>query len=453
MQTGKILVVDDNKNALSALKMLLQLEFEAVVAISNPNLIMTELKKNDMDVVLLDMNFSAGINTGNEGLYWLGEIKKAFPATEVIMITAYGDVELAVKALKKGAADFILKPWENEKLLATLMATLKLRRSNIRIEELQQREQTLKKGLNQEHRHILGSSSGMLKLMQTIAKVARTDANVLITGENGTGKELVAQEIHRRSERSDELLVAVDMGTIPESLFESELFGHKKGSFTDAQEDRVGKFQLAHKGTLFLDEIGNLPMAMQSKLLTVLQNRTVIPVGFNQPVPVDIRLICATNCDLEQLVAQQRFREDLLYRINTIWIEVPPLRERGGDIELLTMFFLTYFEKKYRKPKLTISSQAMQKLSEYQWPGNVRELQHTIEKAVILCDSAALNADDFIFRPIGRLSDTSCLTLEEMEKHMIEMALEKHNGRHTAVANQLGISRQTLYNKIKRYDL
>lgn len=453
MQTGKILIVDDNKNTLSALKMLLQLEFESVIAIANPNLILSELQKADMDIVLLDMNFSAGINTGNEGLYWLSEIKKSNPTTEVVMITAYGDVELAVKALKKGAADFILKPWENEKLLATLMATLKLRRSNIKVEELKQREQTLIKGLNQEHRQILGSSPEMLKLMQTIAKVAKTDANVLITGENGTGKELVAQEIHRRSERSNELIVAVDMGAIPETLFESELFGHKKGSFTDAREDRMGKFQLAHMGTLFLDEIGNLPLAMQSKLLTTLQNRTVIPVGSNEPVPVNIRLICATNCNLENLVSQQRFREDLLYRINTIWIEVPPLRERGGDIELLALFFLSYFEKKYRKPKLSISPQAMQKLKEYLWPGNVRELQHTIEKAVILCDSTKLNEDDFIFRPSGKLSEASFLTLEDMEKHMIEMALEKHNGKHTAVANQLGISRQTLYNKIKRYDL
>jgi transcriptional regulator with PAS, ATPase and Fis domain len=292
-----------------------------------------------------------------------------------------------------------------------------------------------------------------LNMMQTIAKVAKTDANVLITGENGTGKELVAHEIHQRSERSNELLVSVDMGAIPETLFESELFGHKKGSFTDAHEDRMGKFQLAHKGTLFLDEIGNLPHAMQSKLLTALESRTIIPLGSNQPVPIDIRLICATNCDLEQLVSQQKFREDLLYRINTIWIEVPPLRERGGDIELMTIFFMKYFEKKYRKPPLKISSQAIGKLVGYPWPGNVRELQHTIEKAVILSDTDILKPDDFEFKPMGKLAGASFLTLEEMEKHMIEAALEKHNGKHTAVANQLGISRQTLYNKIKRYDL
>jgi DNA-binding NtrC family response regulator len=453
MQTGSILVVDDNKNALSALSMLLQLEFETVETLANPNLIIAALKKDDFDIVLLDMNFSAGINSGNEGLYWLGEIKKASPTTEVVMITAYGDVELAVKAIKNGAADFILKPWENEKLLATLQSALKLRNSIVQVAALKQREKTIKKELNQESRHFLGSSPGILNMMQTIAKVAKTDANVLITGENGTGKELVAHEIHRRSERNNELLVSIDMGAIPETLFESELFGHKKGAFTDAHEDRIGKFQLAHKGTLFLDEIGNLPHALQSKLLTTLQSRTIIPIGSNQAVPVDIRLICATNCDLDELVTQLKFREDLLYRINTIWIEVPPLRERGGDIELLALFFLSYFERKYRKPPIKISSQALQKLSAYPWPGNVRELQHAIEKAVILCDSGTLKPDDFVFKTSGKLSAASFLTLDEMEKHMIEAALDKYNGKHTAVANQLGISRQTLYNKIKRYDL
>jgi DNA-binding NtrC family response regulator len=453
MQSGKILVVDDNKNALEALSMLLQLDFERVVTLTSPNQIRSMLEREDFDIVLLDMNFSAGINTGNEGLFWLGEIKKRKPETEVVMITAYGDVKQAVQALKSGAADFILKPWENEKLLATLQSTLKLKRSNVQVEELKQREKNLKKELNQEQRHILGSSSGILNMMQTIAKVAKTDANVLITGENGTGKELVACEIHRRSERSNELLISIDMGAIPETLFESELFGHKKGSFTDAHEDRTGKFQIAHKGTLFLDEIGNLPHALQSKLLSVLQNRTIVPIGSNQPVPVDIRLICATNCDLDQLVEQQKFREDLLYRINTIWIEVPPLRERGGDIEILAMFFLSYYEKKYRKSSLRISSQAMQKLKAYPWPGNVRELQHTIEKAVILSDSGTLKPDDFIFKSTGKSAVSNFLTLEEMEKHMIEAALDKHNGNHKTVANQLGISRQTLYNKIRKYDL
>jgi DNA-binding NtrC family response regulator len=453
MQAGKILIVDDNKSALSALRMLLQLEFETVVTIANPNQIMLELKKDDFDVVLLDMNFSAGINSGNEGLFWLGEIKNAAPSIEVIMITAYGDVELAVKALKLGAADFILKPWENEKFLATIKSIFKLRCSTRQVEELKQREQIIKRELNQEQRPVIGSSPGIVHMMQMISKVAKTDANVLITGENGTGKELVAREIHRTSERHRELLVTVDMGAIPDTLFESELFGHKKGSFTDAKEDRIGKFQLADAGSLFLDEIGNLPFSLQSKLLAILQNHTITPVGSNQEVQVDIRLISATNSDLEQLVAQQKFREDLLYRINTIWIEVPPLRERGKDIELLAGYFLKYYEKKYRKTALKISTQAMHKLMKYQWPGNVRELQHMIEKAVILGDSGTFKPDDFIFKSGTRMVTASLLTLEEMEKNMIEAALERFNGKHTAVANQLGISRQTLYNKIKLYDL
>lgn len=452
MQNGKILVVDDNKNALSALKMLLQLEFATVVTLANPNLILSSLDKEDYDIVLLDMNFSAGINTGNEGLYWLAEIRKNAPTTEVVMITAYGDVELAVKALKNGAADFILKPWENEKLLATLKATLKFRHSNKQVEALQQQTQILKRGLNQELPHILGTSPCMLQMMQTISKVAKTDANVLITGENGTGKELVAHEIHRRSERHEELLIGVDMGAIHENLFESELFGHKKGAFTDAFEDRVGKFQLAHRGTLFLDEIGNLPHALQSKLLTALQNREIIPVGSNQPVNIDIRLICATNCDVEDMVEKQLFREDLLYRINTICIEVPPLRERGDDVEMLAQFFLTSFERKYRKNKLILGQKALQKLRTYAWPGNVRELRHTIEKAVILNDSGTLKPDDFVFRSSAKLPGVG-YTLEEMEKHLIEATLEKFKGKHAPVAHQLGISRQTLYNKIKRYDL
>lgn len=453
MHEGKILIVDDNKNTLSALRMLLQLEYELVVAISNPNLMMAELRKNDFDIVLLDMNFSAGINTGNEGLFWLSEIRKVAPTTEVVMITAYGDVTLAVKALKEGAADFILKPWENEKLLATLRSIYKLRRSNREVEELKLRERTIKRELSQDQRAILGSSTGIRNMMQMVAKVANTDANVLITGENGTGKELVAWEIHRRSARSSELLVSVDMGAIPETLFESELFGHKKGAFTDAHEDRIGKIQLAHKGTLFLDEIGNLPHALQSKLLTALQSRTILPVGSNQPVAVDIRLISATNGDLERLVAEHAFREDLLYRINTIWIEVPPLRERGGDIELLTRFFLDTFSRKYRKPPLKINAKALRKLSAYTWPGNVRELQHTIEKAVILNDRGTLTADDFIFRSSMRSTGGSYQTIEEMEKHMIEKALTQHNRKLSAVASQLGLSRQTLYNKIKKYDL
>lgn len=453
MKTGNILVVDDNKSALSAINLLLQYEFNQVVCISNPNQIQSELRKHDFDVALLDMNFSAGLNTGNEGLYWLSEIKKLAPTIEVVMITAYGDVELAVKALKRGAADFILKPWDNEKLVATLKSSLKLRKSNLQVEELKSRESLLKKELNRDRQMMIGSSPGMQKVMQMVNKVAKTDANVLITGENGTGKELIAREIHNLSNRAQELLVTVDMGAIPENLFESELFGHKKGAFTDAREDRVGKFQLAHKGTLFLDEISNIPLQLQHKLLVTLQNRTIFPVGSNKPADIDIRLISATNGNLEQMVEGQQFREDLLYRINTIRIELPPLRDRGEDIELLATHFLKTYQHKYKKPCLRLGAQALRKLNAYHWPGNVRELQHTIEKAVILCDSDILGAEDFMFKPATKSIQSSIQTLSDMEKEMIVNALDKYNGNFSLVAEKLGITRQTLYNKIKRFGL
>jgi DNA-binding NtrC family response regulator len=453
VKEGRILIVDDNKSALSALRLLLQIDFELISTLSNPNHIASELGKNEYDLVLLDMNFSAGISTGNEGLYWLDEIKKLAPATEVIMITAYGDVELAVKALKRGAADFILKPWENEKLIATLHSAYKLRQSNLKVNSLMQREKSLKREFNSEHRIMVGNSPAMLRVMKMIQKVAKTDANVLITGENGTGKELIAREIHNKSHRSQEIMVTVDMGAIPETLFESELFGHKKGSYTDAHEDRIGKIQLADKGTLFFDEIGNLSFPMQSKLLVALESRTIVPVGSNMPVPVDIRLISATNRNLDELTAAQHFRNDLLYRLNTIRIEIPPLRDRGEDIEMLANFFLKGFEKKYNKSTLNINQQAIGKLKSYSWPGNIRELQHTIEKAVILAESGTLKPEDFAFKSSTRKLYGVPATIEDMEKTLIEEAMEKHNGNITAVADQLGISRQTLYNKMKRYDL
>ncbi|WP_243347391.1 sigma-54-dependent transcriptional regulator [Parabacteroides sp. FAFU027] len=450
MNPGKILVVDDNKSALSALNMLLQFEFKTVVTLSSPNQIVAEMQKTDFDIVLLDMNFKSGINTGNEGIYWLDNIKKAYPDVEVIMITAYGEVELAVKAIKHGATDFILKPWENEKLLATLHSAMRLRSSGKEIATLKQREQSLKNELNPEPCELLCSSPVMQQVLRTIDKVARTDANVLITGENGTGKEVIAREIHLRSNRSKELMVTVDMGAVHEHLFESELFGHKKGAFTDARDDRTGKFVLANRGTLFLDEIANLPLPSQSKLLVALQNRAIVPLGANQPVPIDIRLITATNANLDALVEKQLFRQDLLYRINTIRIEVPPLRERGDDIELLAGFFLKRFAKKYQKPNLRLNPQIIRKLMKYPWPGNVRELQHTIEKAVILCEGENLSPDDFNLRcPVG--TSSAPLTLEALERQLIEAAMDRHNGNLSAAASELGISRQTLYNKISRY--
>jgi DNA-binding NtrC family response regulator len=452
-KTGKILIVDDNKSALSALDILLQFEFEEIITLSNPNRISEKLKQTEFDIVLLDMNFTAGVNTGNEGLYWLQQIKKLAPSTEVVMITAYGDIELAVKALKMGAADFTLKPWENEKLIATLKAVLRIRRSGIEVNKLKEREKNLKQQWNKEHKTIVGNSPTIEKVFQLVNKVADTDANVLITGENGTGKELVANEIHRKSGRSHEMMVSVDMGAIHENLFESELFGHKKGAFTDAKENRTGKFQLADKGTLFLDEIGNLPQPLQSKLLVALQNRAVFPVGSDQQIPVDIRLISATNRNLDELIKTGDFREDLLYRINTIHIHVPPLRERGEDIELLASAFLGRYAKKYQKNNLRLGSQSIKKLMKYHWPGNVRELQHTIEKAVILAETDTLTANDFLFQGRTQVKKERDKTLEEMEKEMIVRAVDKHNGNLTAAAEKLGVSRQTLYNKIKRYDL
>lgn len=452
MKAGKILIVDDNKSALSALSIMLQSEFEEIVCLSNPNLIHSELERHDFDVALLDMNFSAGLNTGNEGLYWLREIKKISPTLEVIMITAYGDVELAVKALKLGSTDFVLKPWDNEKLLATLKSTLKLRQSHQQVHELQQRESFLKGELDKKNEFI-GQSAVMQKVMRMVEKVAVTDANVLITGENGTGKAVIADFIHRLSKRHKGLLMNVDMGAIPETLFESELFGYKKGAFTDAKEDKAGKFQLANKGTLFLDEIGNLTLPLQAKILVALESRTVFPLGNSQPVAVDIRLIAASNADLESRVHTGSFRQDLLYRINTIQIELPPLRERDEDIELLATHFLKVFKKKYQKQELRLGTQALKKLNNYHWPGNVRELQHTIEKAVILSETEVLMPADFDLKAVKNASHKDLPSLSEMEKDLIINAMDRYAGNLSLVSEKLGITRQTLYNKIKRYAL
>lgn len=450
MAEGNLLIVDDNPGVLSALKLFLQNEFKTVAILAHPGQLSTYLITNPVDVLLLDMNFSAGVNSGNEGLFWLKEVKKQAQNVEVVMFTAYGDVEIAVNALKLGAADFVLKPWENEKLLATLKAALRLRLSKKEINQLKQREQSLIQNFNADGPLLMGASPAMQQVFSMIEKVARTDANVLITGENGTGKELVAREIHRRSSRAEELLVTVDMGAITETLFESELFGHVKGAFTDAKQDRIGKFQLADKGSLFLDEIGNLPLPLQSKLLNALQSRSVVPVGSNQVIPIDIRLISATNCSLEDMVRQKSFREDLLYRLNTIHIHVPPLRERGEDIEWLAVAFLKQFERKYRRKSLKFSTSALRKLVKHSWPGNVRELLHTIEKAVILADDAVIKAEDFYFGNALNAMDDNAETLEQMEQRIIRAALDKNHDNFSLAAKQLGISRQTLYNKLKR---
>lgn len=451
MAKGNILIVDDNKSILSALEIFLTPEFQTITTLSDPNRIPTELRKKEYNLVILDMNFNAGLNTGNEGIYWLGRIKESNPEISVVMITAFGDIELTVKALKMGATDFFLKPWDNNKLLATLKSALQLNWSKKEVNQLKEKEKGLKTEMNREQKFIIGSSPQLIQMLNMVRKVAKTDANVLITGENGTGKELIAHEIHRLSERSQEVLVSVDMGAITETLFESELFGHVKGAFTDARENRPGKFEVADKGSLFLDEIGNLSFHLQAKLLAAIQNRQISRIGSNQTIPVDIRLICATNKKLESMVHEGLFREDLLYRINTIQIEVPPLRERGNDVLVLTDFFLKKYSSKYNKTSLKINQQAQDKLLKYPWPGNIRELQHTIEKAVILSEGNVLKADDFFMKQVfsGRTNETD-LTLEEMEKRMINVAIEKNNGNLSAAADQLGITRQTLYNKIKK---
>lgn len=443
MIPSTILIVDDSKYVLTSLELLLENEFGEILTASNPNQIDSLLATSPVDLVILDMNFKAGVNNGNEGLFWLKRILEKDPHMPVIMLTAYGDVGLAVKAMKTGATDFILKPWDNAKLIQVISDTLKESSRPAASPTPRKREQAM----------VLGSSPAMMKLLKTVGKVAKTDANILITGENGTGKEMLAREIHRLSHRNRMEMVSVDMGAISESLFESELFGHEKGAFTDAKECRIGKFEAADKSTLFLDEIANLSFALQAKLLATLQNREITRVGTNRKIPVDIRLITASNQDLSALVKQGAFREDLLYRINTIHLTLPPLRERGEDVLLLTDFFLKKYCAKYKRPGLKIQDQALHKLRSYAWPGNIRELQHTIEKAVILCEGEEIKAKNILSRqsPGTPFNDNPNLT--EIEKSVIEATIARNNGNLRASAEQLGISRQTLYNKIKRFNL
>lgn len=445
---GTILVVDDNKGILTAVQMLLGTCFEKVITISTPNKIKATLHDENIDVVLLDMNFSAGINTGNEGLFWLSEIKKEDASIQVVLFTAYADIDLAVRGIKEGAADFVVKPWDNAKLLETLKTAYNIRTSNRKGIVIADNKLVVSK----ESGMFWGESNAMQQLRSLIEKVARTDANILVTGENGTGKEMLAREIHLLSNRKKETLVPVDMGAITETLFESELFGHVKGAFTDARADRPGKFEVADNGTLFLDEIGNLSYHLQAKLLTALQRRSIVRVGSNTPIPVNIRLICATNRDLQEMVQKGDFREDLLYRINTIHVEIPPLRERPEDIVPLTEIFLSKYANIYGKAAMRLSPDAKEKLKAQPWFGNIRELEHTIEKAVIIAEGSVL--DDFDFpRPKKEPATKEATTLEEMEYNMIKNAMDKYSGNLSLVASQLGISRQTLYNKIKRYEL
>ena len=443
-KSGTIIIVDDNKGVLASLELLLENYFSKILTASNPNQITTLLTTRRIDVVILDMNFSAGINNGNEGLYWLGHIRQMAPTLPVVMLTAYGDVELAVKALKNGAADFLLKPWDNQTLIDKVTEAYRSRKAP---------ERTAKVDRAEGFEMLVGRSPAMLQLMKVVSKVARTDANILITGENGTGKEILAREIHRLSPRGALPMLNVDMGAISESLFESELFGHERGAFTDARESRPGKFEAAHGSTLFLDEIGNLPLGLQAKLLAALQNREVTRLGSNRKIPVDIRLIAATNRNLPEMVAQSLFREDLFYRINTIQIEIPPLRNRREDIALFVDYFLKKYTDLYGRPGLILHPQALEKLANYDWPGNIRELQHTIEKAVILAEKNVIRASDLFIRPGKALSFSEVPNLEEVERQAILAAITQNEGNLTAAAEQLGVSRQTLYNKMKRFNL
>ncbi len=455
---GKILVIDDDEDILHAARLFLKQHVSSVQTEKSPDKIPALLAGDSYDVILLDMNFARGATTSQEGFYWLGKILEHDPAAVVIMITAYGDVELAVKAIKEGATDFILKPWQNEKLLATISAALSLRNSRKEAETFRYRQKQLSADLDQPYHDFIGSSPVMRSLFGTVEKVARTEANVLILGENGTGKELVARELHRQSARSGEVFISVDMGAISETLFESELFGHVKGAFTDAREDRAGRFEIASGGTLFLDEIGNLSLPLQAKLLSALENRKVTRLGSNHPIAIDVRLICATNLPIYDMVAQNRFRQDLLYRINTVELHMPPLRDRGEDIPLLVEHFLKLFCKKYQKPPKKISPAALKKLEKYGWPGNVRELQHAIERAVIMGEEQVLQPDDFFFKEAGAKAEGPGLAaddynLEEIEKNAIRKALSKHGGNISQVAKELGLSRASLYRRLEKYGL
>ncbi len=443
-KAGNILIVDDNKGVLEALQLLLKPYFEEIYTLTSPATLTSVLRQGTWQVVLLDMNFKAGINSGNEGLYWLQQIKRSHPALPVVLFTAYADIDLAVRGIKEGAADFIVKPWDNNRLVETLLQAAQTAPS----------AGSSPAPATNAHNMFWGNSPAMKELHQLVEKVATTDANILITGENGTGKEMLAREIHALSGRRQGPMVSVDMGAISETLFESELFGHMKGSFTDAHTDRAGKFEAAEGGTLFLDEIGNLPYHLQAKLLTVLQRRSVVRVGSNRPIPVNIRLICATNRDLQASVQRGEFREDLLYRINTIHIEIPSLRQRAEDIVPLAQLFIHRYCLRYGKEDMQLTQEACDRLTQYPWPGNIRELEHTIEKAVIISEEDILPASLFkLSQQASKPADAQVSTLEEMERQMIQKAMQNCNGNLSAVAAQLGITRQTLYNKMKKYGL
>jgi DNA-binding NtrC family response regulator len=452
-----VLVVDDNEDVLLAAKLLLKPYASVITATPRPDELPALLARTSFDVTFLDMNFSGNGTDGQEGFFWLKKILSIDPQAIVILMTAYGGVETAVRAMKDGAIDFVLKPWQNEKLLATFSSACKLRASRLELEKVRSKQQYLSEEAAGFVHDIVGASEPMKKVLATIAKVANTDANVLILGENGTGKELVARALHRNSKRAQDVFVNVDMGSITQSLFESELFGHTKGAFTDAKEDRPGRFEIASGGTLFLDEIGNIPPTLQSKLLSVIQNQEVVRVGSSKPCKTDIRLICATNVRIYDEVAANRFRQDLLYRINTVEVHVPPLRERKGDIRLLAEYYLPIYKQKYNKPDLRIAAHTLAKFEQYAWPGNVRELQHVIERSVILCDSNELEPNDVLVGGVtaAQHEDQADVTfnLDEIEKNVIRKALVKCEGNISKAAAELGLTRMSLYRRMEKHGL
>ncbi len=453
---ARILIVDDDTDILLAAKMFLRQYFRIIHTEKNPENIPDLLRNETYDVILLDMNFSRDANTGQEGFYWLNKILEIDPAAIVIFITGYGDIELAVQGIKEGATNFILKPWENKKLLATIEASLKIRMSKVELENLRSTNKLLVADQDHAFSNIIGQSKAMGKVLKTVEKVAGTDANVLILGENGTGKEVIARAIHRASQRKDEMFINVDLGAITESLFESELFGYKKGAFTDAREDRAGRFEAANHGTLFLDEIGNLLPSLQSKLLSVLQSRMVVRLGSHKEIPVDVRLICATNMPLYEMVKENKFRQDLLYRINTVEITIPPLRDRVEDIEPLLNHFLEIYSKKYKMPQKRIGPGTLKRLQMHDWPGNIRELQHAVERAVILSEGNMLEPQDFFMNEIpdsqGEIFPVN-MNLEETEKMLIRKVVDKHGGNISRAAKELGLTRASLYRRIEKYGL
>jgi DNA-binding NtrC family response regulator len=453
--SGNILLVDDDEFVLLSIKLLLEPHFSLVKTINNPERIPALFDREQFDVVVLDMNFRQGDTTGNQGLFWLKKILSFNPDTQIILLTAYADIHNAVESIKEGALDFIVKPWQNDKLLSTVKTANVVSQEKKKVKQLTSQQKSLVSALDQRYEPLLGTSDHILAIRKTIEKVAPTEAEVLILGQNGTGKEVIAREIHRHSKRADGIFLAVDVGALTESLFESELFGHRKGAFTDAKEDRIGRFEAAAGGTLLLDEIGNLSLALQAKLLTVLQNRRIVRVGTNEPINVDVRIICATNSNLENMVREGKFREDLLYRINTVEITVPPLFERPQDIPLIAEHFLARFSKKYHKPHLKISKDAIVFLQKYPWPGNVRELQHAVERAVIMCEGEELQHRDF-----GSLEKQTAgdfmfdhLNLGKLEEWAVRKALAKHGGNVSQAAEELGLSRGALYRRMEMYGI